>query len=401
MKTFNCSENEEPSILKINEFEEFVVNSNTSKEESHVKYLVKVLYVGGIEKTREFDHLKSIEDFFGFELFNITSIEFITKDGKSHYWASKNFNLKYLWNTFVWGEKTIIKESTKRTKKYVNFHWDRILVPYKIYNIRENILYEMHTKLMEEHCVFEMKYHDYSYKSLKGLIENYGKTNENIFKEITSLSGMSKCTKCGEIKTVSEFYKSKKEESTSWCKSCFCKKTKKDYYNNREYYLEKSKTYHSNNKKNNKGYDKKCRKPEEKKLHQENYQKKCTQCGEVKSESEFYKNKNGGFHSWCKSCYSKKSTGYRAKKKEHIKEHSRKYYLENKELIGENNKKYHELHYDKMKSYYKNYQKEYNLTDVKKLSVLKLRLKVALKQETKDKLQSEIDLLTQKINSKK
>lgn len=137
---------------------------------------------------------------------------------------------------------------------------------------------------------------------------------------------------------------------------------------------------------------------EEKKLHHANNQKKCVRCGEIKSESEFYKSKNGTLYSWCKPCYSKIAKGYRIKNNDKVKERHRKFYLEHKEYYKNYKKKYLELHDDKL--YQKDYQKKYNETDVKKLSTLKLRLKVALKHETKDKLQNEIDLLIKKINTK-
>jgi hypothetical protein len=328
---FNHSEIEECSIIKISEFEEFFINKNTLEEEKRIKYIVKVLYVGGIEKDREFEDLKSIEDFFGFQLLNIISIEFTTKDGKVHYWASKNFKLKPAWNTFEWSWRIKTVKTSKITKKSHYYCEEEIRYSCKLYRIRDTVLSEMHTKLMEEHCIFEMKYHDYSYKNLKELIEKYGKTNENILKEIISLSGMWKCTNCGEIKPQSEFYKNKKEIPTSWCKFCYCKKTKEGYDKNIEYYREKSRNYNLKNR----VFGVKYFKLEEKKLHQENHQKKCVRCGEIKSESEFYKSKNGVLYSWCKPCYSKIAKGYRAKDKDKIKERHRKFYLEHKEYYKE------------------------------------------------------------------
>ena len=390
---FNYSDREKYSMIQINEFEEFSINNNTLKEEKRIKYLMKISDVEGVEKNREFDDLKSIEEFFGFELLNIISIEFTTKDGKVYYWASKNFDLKPAWNTFEWGKKTKTKETVKRTKKHVHFHWERTLVPYKIYNLRETVLSEMHTKLMEEHCIFEMKYHDYSYKNIKELIKEYGKTNENILKEIISLSDMWKCTNCGEIKPKSEFYKNKNGTPTSWCSSCYCKKTKEAYDKNIEYYREKSRNYSLKNK----VFGVKYFKLEERKLHHEKHQKKCVRCGEVKSESEFYKSKNGILYSWCKPCYSKIAKGYRVKNNDKVKERQKKYYLEHKEYYKEYKKKYTELHDDKL--YQKDYQKKYYTTDAKKLSILKIRLKVAVKQETKDKLIESINLLTEKIKN--
>jgi hypothetical protein len=390
---FNYSDREKYSMIQINEFEEFSINNNTLKEEKRIKYLMKISDVEGVEKNREFDDLKSIEKFFGFELLNIISIEFTTKDGKVYYWASKNFHLKTAWNIFEWSWRIKTVKTSKITKKSHYYCEKEVKYDCKLYRIRDTILSEMHTKLMQEHCIFEMKYHDYSYKNLKELIGKYGKTNENILKEIISLSGMWKCTNCGEIKPKSEFYKNKNETPTSWCSSCYCKKTKEAYDKNIEYYREKGRNYRLKNKK----YGEKDRKLEEKKLHQENHQKKCVRCGEVKSESEFYKSKNGILYSWCKPCYSKIAKGYRVKNNDKVKERHKKYYLEHKEYYKEYKKKYTELHDDKL--YQKDYQKKYYTTDAKKLSILKIRLKVAVKQETKDKLIESINLLTEKIKN--
>ena len=53
------------------------------------------------------------------------------------------------------------------------------------------------------------------------------------------------CTKCGIIKSTSEFgkNKTKKDGLQSYCKECVKKYKKKHYSDNKKYYLEKAKTY--------------------------------------------------------------------------------------------------------------------------------------------------------------
>lgn len=53
------------------------------------------------------------------------------------------------------------------------------------------------------------------------------------------------CTKCGKVKSVSEFSKnsSKKDGLQSMCKECVRKYKQKHYAENKQYYLEKAKAY--------------------------------------------------------------------------------------------------------------------------------------------------------------
>lgn len=77
------------------------------------------------------------------------------------------------------------------------------------------------------------------------------------------------CAKCGTVKPISEFglNKSKKDGLQSHCKECVKKYKKQHYTENRQYYLDKSKTYRQT-----------CRE----KLDNYKSQLVCSECGETR-----------------------------------------------------------------------------------------------------------------------
>jgi len=99
-------------------------------------------------------------------------------EGKEYYAISKDFNLKKAWNAY---RITIVKESQF---KYI---------AKKVYWLRINVFKPIYRDLMNKETS-KMPYHtsklfnDYpmDYKSFKKLIKKYGKTNEQIAKEIES-----------------------------------------------------------------------------------------------------------------------------------------------------------------------------------------------------------------------
>jgi predicted nucleic acid-binding Zn-ribbon protein len=59
---------------------------------------------------------------------------------------------------------------------------------------------------------------------------------------------LKKCTKCGEIKSVKEFYKDKRKDGLfPWCKECVSKTRRAYYENNSKQIKEKSREYRKNN----------------------------------------------------------------------------------------------------------------------------------------------------------
>ena len=136
------------------------------------------------------------------------------------------------------------------------------------------------------------------------------------------------CTKCGELKSFEEFYKSKKGKYgiESKCKECINEKNKQYYENNKEDIVEKGKQYYENNKEYKAEYDKK----------------------------------------------------YRENNKEHIVKYRKEYYENNKDFIDERNKKYRENNKEYFAEYRKEYyenNKEYYFESVRKRRALKSKAK--------------------------
>lgn len=61
---------------------------------------------------------------------------------------------------------------------------------------------------------------------------------------------MKICTKCGEEKSLTDFYKKKEVKSglTAWCKACFHEKSKERYAEHREEELKRAREYRINNR---------------------------------------------------------------------------------------------------------------------------------------------------------
>ncbi len=148
-----------------------------------------------------------------------------------------------------------------------------------------------------------------------------------------------KCSKCGEVKTINEFYKDKAKKD-GYCRRC--KECKKECHD-----PEKLKKWKEKNIE----------------IHTEEYYqnlsgvKRCGKCKEVKFVSEFSKgriNKNG-LACLCKECDKKKKIKYYKNNQEKINEKSRKHYKNNSKYY----KEYHEKHYQENKEKYKEKKREY------------------------------------------
>ena len=161
------------------------------------------------------------------------------------------------------------------------------------------------------------------------------------------------CCKCGEIKSVDNFYK---------CKS------KKD------------------------GYDNKCIKCQMKnrnrkhllyRMYDENgtlIKLECCKCGEIKTVDNFNKcnSKKDGYNTICKKCTKKYSSNHYIDNKDKILKQTHKYHQENREKIlerqrqydknnREKRREYHHQHYRENKEKISEYKKRYNLENKEKL----------------------------------
>lgn len=103
---------------------------------------------------------------------DLISIGLVCEDGRDYYAVSKDFDLKAAWN------------------KHELKNGDMGEPPYNEYWLRENVLRPLHKHLCRQ-ISGDMKNSDYfynlttfSYKSLKRLIDTYGKTNEQIAADI-------------------------------------------------------------------------------------------------------------------------------------------------------------------------------------------------------------------------
>lgn len=98
-------------------------------------------------------------------------------DGREYYAISKDFNLKEAWNRYEMKE-------TSPAKKYMGFYEERE------YWLRDNVLKPIFQELLYKgHIEAKIKppnvnEKQFTYKNLKGLINKYGKTNDQIAKEI-------------------------------------------------------------------------------------------------------------------------------------------------------------------------------------------------------------------------
>lgn len=109
---------------------------------------------------------------------DLISIGIVAEDGREYYAISKDFNLKEAWN-----------RCDEKVKQTVSINGETFVKKEKFYWIRENVLKPIYDELCAKRTTYEKTYHwelaePFSYKSMKYLIERYGKTNKQIAEEI-------------------------------------------------------------------------------------------------------------------------------------------------------------------------------------------------------------------------
>jgi len=165
-----------------------------------------------------------------------------------------------------------------------------------------------------------------------------------------------KCSKCGEIKLLSEFYKDKyhKDGRESSCKKCKAKyqyKNKDKITNYQKEYQKENKEKLSNQKK------KYCRENKEKiAIRKKIYQQKNK---EILSEYQRKYRENN------KEKTKKYQEEYRRRHKKYSKEYYNQYYQDHKEQILEHNNQYRINNYEKFRKYYNKWVREKYKTDLK------------------------------------
>lgn len=113
---------------------------------------------------------------------DLISIGIVSEDGREYYAISKDFNLKEAWNRFDLKWMEIIVNGTSKERHQ-----------YKKYWIRENVLKpiweDLSDRWSDDNLFFaedikKAKHLEFTYSSLKSLLKKYGKSNEQIAKEV-------------------------------------------------------------------------------------------------------------------------------------------------------------------------------------------------------------------------
>lgn len=107
---------------------------------------------------------------------DLISIGIVSEDGRVYYAISKEFNLREAWYRYDIKSMTNLPGDTNTNKL-------------KVYWIRDNVLKPIYNDLCERRGVHEKTYHfelsePFSYKSMKYLLNRYGKTKKQIAEEI-------------------------------------------------------------------------------------------------------------------------------------------------------------------------------------------------------------------------
>jgi len=153
-----------------------------------------------------------------------------------------------------------------------------------------------------------------------------------------------KCSRCGEVKDVNEFYKNKytKDGLRVQCKDC----GKIYYKNNKEKIAKQNKIYYEDNKEKIAEYDKIYQKENKEKI-------KERRKGYNEENKEKIAEQKKEYHENNKEHINNRKKEYYEENKEHIKEKHKEYYENNKEHIKEKSKEYCENNKEKRNKYYK------------------------------------------------
>ncbi len=110
---------------------------------------------------------------------DLISIGIVSEDDRKYYGVSKDFNLKEAWNRY--DEKVNMNYNPSKIDSYYNPMY------VKEYWIRENVLKPIYYQFISGDMRNKF---NFSYSTMKWILNNYGKTNKQIAEEIKDFVGM-------------------------------------------------------------------------------------------------------------------------------------------------------------------------------------------------------------------
>lgn len=122
---------------------------------------------------------------------DLISIGIVAEDSREYYAISKDFNLEEAWNRFQWKKWDSTHEEDKNKNLQQKVYWirDNVLLPiwrelfFKA-DLQNSMLSNKQTEQFFQDVNSGGYDHYFSFKSLKALISKYGKTNNEIAKEV-------------------------------------------------------------------------------------------------------------------------------------------------------------------------------------------------------------------------
>lgn len=138
-----------------------------------MNYFIDTEFLEGTQK-RMFGETKPTID--------LISIGIVREDGREYYAISKDFNLKEAWNRYDLKRKeNIISKDVKKENGATIYSTQTNVTMYKDYWIRDNVLKPIYDQFISGDT--KNKY-QFTYKTMKWLINNFGKTNKQIATDI-------------------------------------------------------------------------------------------------------------------------------------------------------------------------------------------------------------------------
>lgn len=127
-----------------------------------MKYFLDTEFLEGTQKTLFSKTAPTID---------LISIGIVAEDGREYYAISKEFNLKEAWN------RCDLKPDVAGNMR-------------KVYWIRDNVLFPIYTSIVQGGMRNNMSF---SYSTMKGILKGFGKTNEQIAREIIKFTHIDMC----------------------------------------------------------------------------------------------------------------------------------------------------------------------------------------------------------------